>query len=163
MSETWQRRLALALAGTAFALALAALIVALARRGDSPSREVARAAAPAPARSRAEDDDAIRKLDATHYEITRTAVDDALADPSQLARVVPAPNGTGFRLFGVRPGGLLFRVGLENGDLIRGVNGMDVSTPASALQVYQQLRSANRFTIDLDRRGSPLQITITIR
>ncbi len=167
MSETWQRRLALVLAFAAFALASAALIIAIARRGPAPEPAGVAPVAEHGGSAAARDPlDSIVRIDDTHFEISRAAVDALLADPTQLAtavRVVPVAGGDGFRLFAVRPGAVVARLGFQNGDTIRGVNGMDVATPAQALAVYDQLRSANRLTIDLVRGDTPMQLSIAIR
>ncbi|MGE5182695.1 MAG: PDZ domain-containing protein [Acidobacteriota bacterium] len=162
MSETWQRRLALALAVAAFAIAATALIVAIERRGGEPVPAPATAAAPAPAPAKIDPAAGVRRLDATHVEISRAAFDALIADPSQVAARAEQVAG-GFRVSGIGRGSVLDRAGLRDGDVIRGVDGMDVSTPAAALEVYQQLRSANRLTIDLYRDAEPVQISVTIR
>jgi general secretion pathway protein C len=165
MSERWQRLVALALGFAAFATAIVALIVAIERRGaGEPPRSEPIAPIAQPARPRVDPAAAVRRVDATHVEISRAAVDEVLADPDQLAALARAtPVTGGFRLDAIRAGSLLDRLGLRDGDIIRGVEGMDVSTPAAALEVYQQLRSANRLTIDLARGGSAMQISIAIR
>ncbi len=162
MSETWQRRVALGLAFGAFAVASVALIIAIERRGGDAPATPASARAPAPPPTKLDLASGVRRLDATHVEITRAAFEALLADPSQLAaRAEQVPGG--FRVLAIARGSVLDRAGLHDGDVIRGVDGMDVSTPATALEVYQQLRSANRLTIDLDRGGEPVQISVAIR
>jgi S1-C subfamily serine protease len=89
--------------------------------------------------------------------ISRDAAEELIAQRDQLDVTL---RGTTLVAFpGDSP---LGKLGFEQGDTIRGVNGMNVSTPAEALGIYTQLKSATRLTIDLDRRGEPLQLTIDI-
>lgn len=160
-----ERRIALAVAIAAFAIALAALVVAIVRRGgggESP-RDAAVAVIVADARS---PDSDVRMLDDKHAVIRRSRVDALIADPMELVktvRIVPEPDHGGFKLQDIKPGSVVAQLGFHNGDAIRGVNGMNVSTPDEGLQVYMQLKSATRLTIDLERHGTPMQLTIDIR
>ncbi len=146
-----QRRVAIALAIAAFLLASAALVVAIARRSDEP-------VAIAPARPIAQKPPAIRQLDATHAVIARDTVDQLIADPSQVQVTL-----RGMTLEAFPPGSVLAQLGFQPGDTIRGVNGMNVATPGEALGIYMQLKSTTRLTIDLDRHGEAMQLTIDIR
>ena len=141
--------MAVALAIGAFVLAGAALVVAIARRTHQP--EVVQVTAPV---KRAP---SIKRVDKTHAVITRDSAEDLIAQRDQLDVTL---HGTTLVAFpGDSP---LAKLGFEQGDTIRGVNGMNVSTPAEALGIYTQLKSATRLTIDLDRRGEPIQLTIDI-
>jgi general secretion pathway protein C len=81
-------------------------------------------------------------------------------------RVVPSvkdgrPNG--FKLYAIRPGSLFALNGLENGDTVRSINGMDMSSPDRALEVYTKLRNASHLSVQVERRGSALGLDYTIR
>jgi general secretion pathway protein C len=110
----------------------------------------------------------VSKTDETHYTITRRAVDAALGNLAALSRSVRiAPevrNGKpkGFRLFAIRPGSLLGRVGFRNGDIIQAVNGNDTSTPEKAIETYNKLRTAGLVRASLLREGKPVAIEIKI-
>ncbi|MDB4956572.1 MAG: ral secretion pathway protein [Myxococcales bacterium] len=108
--------------------------------------------------------DTIKKIDDTHYEIPRSTFDSMFAGSMKLmssARVVPT-TGKGFSLYSIRPGSLLSKLGIQNGDTLRGINGDDVSTPDKALELYTKARSMNEFTIELERRGQPVFLHVTI-
>jgi type II secretory pathway component PulC len=71
-------------------------------------------------------------------------------------RVVPytdAGQVVGFKLYGVRAGSLAQKFGVENGDLLRTVNGMELNNPASAVALALGLREAAEITLALERRG----------
>jgi S1-C subfamily serine protease len=113
--------------------------------------------------------DTIRKLDDSHYEVPRTTVDRVLQNPMAMAkgvRVVPAMrNGKpeGMKLYAIRPTSLWAALGFRNGDTIRAINGVELTSPDKALDAYTTLRDATRFEIDLLRRGAPEVLVITIR
>lgn len=72
------------------------------------------------------------------------------------ARIVPAFErgvAIGFRLFSIRPGSAWSAAGLENGDLVERINGLDLTSPEKALVIYSTLRCARRFNVEV-RRGS---------
>jgi S1-C subfamily serine protease len=150
-----QRRIAVGLAIGAFVLAAAALVVAIARRGgvdETPPAPKAKPVAVEP----------IKRLDDKHAVIPRATADKLLADPAQLGAEVKEVPG-GFTIVAIPAGSPLVQLGFRAGDTIRGVNGMEVSTPASALGIYTQLKSTTQFTIDLQRAGESIQLTLDIR
>lgn len=112
---------------------------------------------------------AIKKLDATHYEIPRATIDLVLANPmvvSKGARVVPSmKNGKadGLKLYAIRPDSLWAKIGLVNGDTITAVNGLPLTDSQAGLDIYVKLRDATKLEVSLVRGGSPLVLTITIK
>ena len=113
-------------------------------------------------------DAGIRKIDDTHYEVKRSALDEILANPMAFlggARVVPAMKHgqpEGFKLYAVRPGALFDRLGLRNGDTLKEIDGHAVHSPDKALEIYSRLRSAQQITLLLARRGGRVVIAIKI-
>ena len=112
---------------------------------------------------------AIKKLDATHYEIPQATIDLVLANPmavSKGARVVPSmKNGKpeGIKLYAITPLSLWAKIGFANGDTFIAVNGMPLTDAEQGLAIYQKLRDAKRLDISLIRAGTPLVLTITIK
>ena len=64
----------------------------------------------------------------------------------------------GVRLFGVRPDSLPGRLGIENGDLLQSVNGIDISAPERALQAYASLRTSKEVSVVVSRHGSRMRL-----
>lgn len=110
----------------------------------------------------------IRKIDDTHYQLKSDLLDQVLQNPMALAkgaRIVPAMrNGhpAGFKIYAVRPGSIYARLGIVNGDTFRSINGRSLDSADKALEAYTALRDAKKLELDLERRGAPLTITITI-
>ena len=102
----------------------------------------------------------IVKLARTAFRVDRRVIDALLEGQVDLGRtcgIVPeSKNGrvVGVRLFGVRPDSLPGRLGIENGDLLQSVNGIDISSPEKALQAYARIRTSKAVSVVVSRRGS---------
>lgn len=99
--------------------------------------------------------------------IPSNAVEALLAsyDIVQPARVVPALEAgkpAGIKLFSIQPTSVYAKLGLENGDVIRRVNGLELSGPESAKAAQEQLKDATELRLDVRRRGKPLRLDFTI-
>jgi len=111
----------------------------------------------------------IQKVSANEYNIDRGVVDKILenqADLMRQARIVPEQeNGrvVGIRLFGVKQDSLLGVLGMENSDRLQTINGFDMSSPEKALEAYARLRTADKLTISLNRRGQNMNIDYNIK
>jgi general secretion pathway protein C len=111
----------------------------------------------------------VRKLGAHSYEIDRSALEAMLGDLGALslsARAVPESREgrpAGIRFVGVRPGGALAKLGIENGDLVSSVNGLELTSAEQGLAVYTKLRSAGHVAVGLERGGRRLSHEYRIR
>ena len=111
----------------------------------------------------------IRAIDDSHYEVPRAEIDRTLSnlnDVAMQARIVPAfKDGVaqGFKLFSIRPDSIYPKIGIQNGDVIRRINGFDLNSPEKALEVYSKLKEANRIDIEVERNGAVLQKTYNVR
>ncbi len=82
------------------------------------------------------------------------------------ARIFPEQeNGktVGIRMFGIRPDTLLGTLGMENGDRLQTINGFDMASPEKALEAYARLRTADKLTISLNRKGANMNIDYNIK
>jgi general secretion pathway protein C len=113
--------------------------------------------------------DKIRKVSDTEVLIDRSAVDTIMQDYSKLMRSVRiVPEQKDGRIRGMRvkriPGNsLLAKLGIVTGDRIDKINGFALSSPEKALQAYAKLRTASRFSVQLERKGRPMTIDYLIR
>lgn len=111
----------------------------------------------------------IQRVSATEFNVDRSVIDKILENQNELirsARVVPEQeNGktVGVRLFGVRPDSLIGTLGLENGDRLQTINGFDLSNPEKALEAYAKLRTADRMTLTVNRRGQAMNLDFNIK
>jgi general secretion pathway protein C len=114
-------------------------------------------------------DSGIKKIDDNNYEIDRSLVDKALANPMAIAkgaRVVPSVKdgkSDGFKLYAIRQNSVYAKLGLANGDTLQAINGFDLTSAEKALEVYTKLREASSLDVTLSRRGKPVSIKYSIR
>lgn len=105
----------------------------------------------------------------SNCEVDRSLIDKVLANTTALAtsaRFVPSikdgkPNG--FKLYAIRPGSMFAKIGLQNADLIKVINGLDMSTPDKALEAYTKLKSASHLTVMVERHGQNITLDYQIR
>lgn len=101
--------------------------------------------------------------------VAREDIEEATQDMNKLltqARLVPNFTGgvaDGFRIFSIVPASLFEKVGLKNGDILHGINGVELKDPEKALQVYQLLKDNDRFVIDLMRAGQKMTLNYEVR
>ena len=130
---------------------------------------VAAVATPASDPLMAELDKGLKKTGEHTFEVQRSAVDSLLGNMSVLsrsARIVPEikdGRAAGFRLFSVRPDGPFAKIGLQNGDVISAINGLDMTSPDKALEVYTKLKSASHLSVGLERNGQKITKEYNIR
>jgi general secretion pathway protein C len=111
----------------------------------------------------------IQRVSPTEFNVDRSVVDKILenqADLMRSARVVPEQQDgkvVGVRLFGIRPDTLLGTLGLENGDRLETINGFAMASPEKALEAYARLRTAEKLTVSVNRRGQPVTIEFNIK
>lgn len=111
----------------------------------------------------------IQQVSENEYHIDRAEVDQQLDNLNQLftqVRAVPHFDGgksTGFRLFAIRQGSIFDQLGLRNGDVIQSINGQELSDPAKALTLFQELRDASEVKVSGVRNKQPFEIVYRIR
>jgi general secretion pathway protein C len=114
---------------------------------------------PVAERGDADLDAGIKQLSEGRYTIQRGLLDKLLADTNVLAkaaRVVPATidgKPSGFKLYAIRPKSVYAKIGLQNGDTIRAINGNEMTSPDRALEIYTKLKSASHLSLSILRRG----------
>lgn len=114
------------------------------------------------------DDRNIKKVGEDQYIIAREEVDKQLSNLNYLAtqaRIVPhfeGGRGAGFKLFAIRPGSLYSKIGIQNGDVVKRINGETIDSPDKALEAYARLKNARQITIDLVRGGVKKTLTYSI-
>jgi general secretion pathway protein C len=105
----------------------------------------------------------IRATGEHSYEIPGTELQGALSRLDQLtmqARAMPAmENGqvVGFKLAAIRQGSLYTKIGLQNGDVLRRINGLTLDSPEKALEAFAKLRESKHIQLDIDRGGAPVR------
>jgi len=110
----------------------------------------------------------IEKVAATQFNVSRTEVDRALADFNNIltqARAVPNfENGApaGYKLFQIVPGSIYDKLGLQNGDVIAGLNGESINDPAKAFELLSNLKTSNHLELQVKKDGRQMTYTYDI-
>ncbi len=108
--------------------------------------------------------DTVLHLHDTHYAVGRDLVNCVLARPTfPDARIVPwVGDGRpgGFKLYGVRPLGVVAALGFENGDTVVSINGKSVTSGGEpTVTPYERLAPLQRtWTVAILRRGQRLNL-----
>ncbi|MHB8766046.1 MAG: type II secretion system protein GspC [Deferrisomatales bacterium] len=113
--------------------------------------------------------DTVRQVGPGKWLIDSREIEDASANMSRLMtqiRVVPNftdGNPDGFKVFAIRPGSLFARIGLQNGDVVKRLNGVEIQGPEQAFEAYQRLKGQPSIQIDLMRRNENMSFGYEIR
>jgi general secretion pathway protein C len=62
----------------------------------------------------------------------------------------------GILVYGIEPGSVFAEMGLEDGDVIRGLNGEEITSPRQTVDIYRALREGGALTVRV-RRGESTQ------
>jgi general secretion pathway protein C len=107
--------------------------------------------------------------DATEFTVPEDDLSRELANLPRLlseARAVPYfRNGQsiGMRLFAIRKDSLYEKLGLQNGDILKGVNDNSLADPSQALKIFEQLKSERSINVSLERGGADRTLHYSIR
>lgn len=107
----------------------------------------------------------IHKKSETEYDVERSAVAEIIKNYAQLASGLRArqTKDGGVRLSGIKSTSILNSLGMKNGDILRTINGYDMSDQDKALEAYAKLKTAKQLTITMDREKTPITISIGIK
>jgi general secretion pathway protein C len=111
----------------------------------------------------------IKRTTEGEYVVDRRMVEDATKNPQQLmtdARLQPIFSGgnqNGFVLKEVRRGGLYYKLGLRNDDVLLRINQYDINNPESALHAFNALQGEDVITLNIVRKGSNRTLRYLVR
>jgi general secretion pathway protein C len=111
----------------------------------------------------------IRKTGDNSFDVDRSAISTIMEKQGDLmrgVRILPQKDGdktVGLRVSGIKPSSLLGTLGIQNGDQLKGINGMDISDPQKALEAYARLQMADKISVSVVRGGKPMTIDVNIK
>ena len=128
-------------------------------------------ARPGPAAKAAQpgDDSGIVRVDGATWRVSRELLLEQFGNFGNLstqARMMPymvQGQPQGFRLVQLVPDSTLQKLGLQNGDVLQKINGLNINSPAEALQAFQQLQNESTVRLELLRQNRPTTLTYDIR
>jgi general secretion pathway protein C len=111
----------------------------------------------------------IRQVQPNQWVLDKQEVTAALGNLSQLltkARVVPnfvdgKPDG--FKIMSIAPDSLYAKIGLQNGDVLQQINGVEIKDPENFMRVFQQLKDEPRIALDFVRNNRRESFNYEIR
>ena len=127
-----------------------------------------RPAAPGEALDAAELSQGIRQLDARTFAVSRASLTKALANPLALkkqARLRLRKEGdraVGMEVARVPKQSLLKNLGMQKGDVLQNINGVELTSADGALRALTALRTQGRFDIHLQRQGAATVLTYIV-
>ena len=117
-------------------------------------------------------DDRIRKVSENEYVLQQAVINESLQNLNTLlsdARMVPNLVGEGeekttdgFRIFRIRQGSLFQKLGLQNGDVIKAINGVKMDNIERGFELLQQLRFQKSFNLDIVRGEQGQNMSYTV-
>jgi hypothetical protein len=108
----------------------------------------------------------VRCLAGQHCVVSRAVLAGLLESPSRLAeqaRIMPSLRDgefRGFKVYGLRPGSVPRQLGLKNGDLIKTLDGVALTSMEAGLEGVMRLRDAAAVDLDLERKGQPMRLRV---
>jgi len=111
----------------------------------------------------------IQQLGPGIYRVNRTILDKAMERVPKLARTTRTKTvkkhgvATGMSLSRIESGGLFEHLGMKKGDVLKTVNGFDMSSVDGMLSARTQLSSAPRLSLSLTRGGQPMTLEYRVQ
>lgn len=111
----------------------------------------------------------VRQVQPNRWVLDKQEVVAALSNLPQLltkARVIPnftdgKPDG--FKIFSIAPDSLYAKIGLQNGDVLQQINGVEIRDPENFMRVFQQLKDETNIALDFVRNNRRESFAYEIR
>jgi type II secretory pathway component PulC len=107
----------------------------------------------------------IRRIDSTTYELPHATIEAWTADPAKLTTGISSArhlsNPDGFEIETVQAGSVVAALGIQDGDVLRGLNGVALASLDLVLPLIA--RSTARISIDLQRHGRTIILNYLIK
>ena len=109
----------------------------------------------------------VRSISDTHFEVDRGLIGKLQSSPHLAgARALPVHKDgamTGVRLSAVRNKGLAYSMGLRSGDTVLAANGVKLSSLEAGLELMGQLATRDHWSIEIERKGKPIQLQVDLQ
>jgi general secretion pathway protein C len=113
-------------------------------------------------------DTGVHKLGPASFRVERELLKQALARANKIARATRVTyqqhqgRPVGVRLRRIARDGLLARLGLQRGDNLRTINGLELASAAGMLGARALLPTAKRLSLAIERKGKPVTLEYEI-
>jgi general secretion pathway protein C len=104
---------------------------------------------------------AIKRSDLNNY---LKNLPDLLQQATAVPNIVPGSGGEvdGFKMLGIETNSVFSQIGLKVGDVLKGVNGEKVNSPAKAMELYNSLRNEGHIELEIERDGKQSSLNFNI-
>ncbi len=111
----------------------------------------------------------VRQISKNRWILDRREIDSAVENLPKLftkARIIPnfsdgKPDG--FRIFAISEDSLYSKIGLQNGDILHRINGIEVKEPQNFVRVFEQLKNETYLVVDLIRNNQKETFNYEVR
>ena len=92
-------------------------------------------------------------------KVKKTDIDNAFKNMGKmLAKVRIRPyfssgKPDGFMVSRIKPGSIFQKIGMQNGDIIQGIDNQPIKTPNEMLKLYNRLKSGSAISLNIKRKG----------
>ncbi len=89
---------------------------------------------------------------------------DLLQQARAVPNIVPGSGGEvdGYRIVDIRKDSIFSKLGIKRMDVIKGVNGESIDSPAKAMQMYNALKNSKEISLEVEREGGVQTFNYTI-
>ncbi len=111
----------------------------------------------------------IRKTADNKFVVDRRELEQTVQNINEVftqARAVPYMQDgktIGFRVFAIKPGSVFEKIGLQNGDVVQRVNGVELTDPTKAISLFTELQNEGHIAVDLQRNKQSKNFSYEIR
>jgi len=101
----------------------------------------------------------VKKLSANRFVVNREDISSSVGNINQFmtqARIKPnfvTGRPSGFSVSEIQPGSLMEKLGLQNNDVVKKVNGQAIDKPEDVFQAYSQLQRDSNIELEIERGG----------
>lgn len=102
------------------------------------------------------------------FDLSRQAIEESMQNLGQVmqqAQVEKVSRGDtkGYRISSIQNGSVFERLNLQNGDIVTGINGQEITDPSQFTELYNSLPQHDSITVNLYRRGRKHDLTFTLQ
>lgn len=112
----------------------------------------------------------VRVVGQNRFEVNRSDVLKYTSDISsvlQQAAMQPVRDANGeikgYKFLAIQPGSIYTQLGFQVGDLLKGVNGEKIDSPAKAMELYNALKTSSTIKIQMERDGRDQDNDYTVK
>jgi general secretion pathway protein C len=122
----------------------------------------------ATARNRTPAAERIRKLAENRFEVPRNEVEETVRNPAALfsqAQIQPKYDGeamVGMQINAIKPGSLFEEIGIEDGDVITELNGIQINSPEESARILSEFSEAREFSVVVEGADGTRELNFTM-